>query len=122
VRPDLVFRSDDRVVAIADTKGKLVGRDSRGGLIPAEADMYQMHAYEAAFQCTDVALVYPWRHELAEAAATEFHLPQVNGRPAIVRVLCIDVHDDALPVRLGSWSQLTEQVTRVTHDLKDAVT
>jgi 5-methylcytosine-specific restriction enzyme subunit McrC len=103
LRPDLVFRRGDAVVAIADTKWKLVACDSRGRLIPAEADMYQMHAYATAFQCNDVALIYPWRPELANTAEAEFHLPANNGRAAVVRVLCIDIHDDALPLRLGRW-------------------
>jgi 5-methylcytosine-specific restriction enzyme subunit McrC len=103
LRPDLVFRRGGVVVTIADTKWKLVARDSRGRLIPSEADMYQMHAYAAAFQCNDVALVYPWQPQSAATTETKFHLPAYNGRPVVVRVLCIDVHDDALPLRVGRW-------------------
>lgn len=103
LRPDIVFRRQGSVVAIADTKWKLVGRDRRGRVIPAEADMYQMHAYAAAFQCSDVVLIYPWRDELAGAPPTHFQLPAVNGRAATVRVICIDVYEDTLPFRLDQW-------------------
>ncbi len=103
LRPDLVFRRQGSVVGIADTKWKLVGQDRRGRLMPTEADMYQMHAYAAAFECNDVALIYPWHSQSASTTETEFHLPANNGRAVIVRVLCIDVHDDALPLRLGRW-------------------
>jgi 5-methylcytosine-specific restriction enzyme subunit McrC len=103
LRPDLVFRRHGSIVGIADTKWKVVGQDSRGRLMPTEADMYQMHAYAAAFQCSDVALIYPWHPDTASTTDSEFHLPANNGRAAVVRVICIDVHDEALPLRLGRW-------------------
>ena len=103
LRPDLVFRRGDAVVAIADSKWKLVGCDSKRRPMPAEADMYQMHAYASAFQCNEVALIYPWHSALADAAGAEFRLPLVDGRSPVVSVLCIDVHDDAMPMRLGRW-------------------
>ena len=103
LRPDLVFRRGNDVVAIADSKWKLAGWDSRRRLMPTEADMYQMHAYASAFQCRELALIYPWRSELAQAAGAEFRLPMMNERAPVVTVLCIDVHDDALPLRIGTW-------------------
>ncbi|CAN7485957.1 McrC family protein [Rhizobacter sp. LjRoot28] len=103
LRPDLVFRREDAVVAIADTKWKLIGWDNKRRLMPSEADMYQMHAYASAFQCRELALIYPWRSELAQATGAEFRLPQVNGHAPVVTVLCLDVHDDALPLRVGRW-------------------
>jgi len=101
LRPDLVIRSGSTTVAIADTKWKVVGLDAKCRLLPDQDDLYQMHAYAAAYRCTDLALIYPWRRELGRAAETEFHLPQADGRQPIVRVLCIDVQDDRLPLRLG---------------------
>lgn len=107
LRPDLVFRRRGRVVAIADTKWKLVERDTRHRLVPSEADIYQMHAYAAAFQCTELALLYPWRNELAGAIDADIRLPAIGGRSPIVKVLCIDVDDDALPLRFGCWPGTT---------------
>ena len=75
LRPDLVFRRGEAVVAIADTKWKPLGWDSKRRLMPVEADMYQMHAYASAFQCRELALIYPWRSELAQATGAEFRLP-----------------------------------------------
>lgn len=103
LRPDLVFRRGEAVVAVADTKWKLIGWDSKRRLMPVEADMYQIHAYASAFQCCELALIYPWRSALADTAGAEFRLPAISGRSPIVTVLCIDVHDDALPLRLGRW-------------------
>lgn len=103
LRPDLVFRRTGQVVGIADTKWKLVGRDPRRRLMPSEADMYQMHAYASAFQCRELALVYPWHSALADATRSEFRLPVVNGLHPVVTVTCIDVNDDAMPLRLGRW-------------------
>jgi 5-methylcytosine-specific restriction enzyme subunit McrC len=103
LRPDLVFRRAQAVVAIADTKWKLIGWDRKFRLMPDEADMYQMLAYASAFQCRELALIYPWRSELAETTSAEFRLPVVNGHTPVVTVVCLDVHDDALPLRIGRW-------------------
>jgi 5-methylcytosine-specific restriction enzyme subunit McrC len=103
LRPDLVFRRGATVVGIADSKWKLVSCDRRKRLMPSEADMYQMHAYASAFQCNDLALVYPWHDALVDTAGAAFRLPGVNGLSAVVSVLCLDVHDDELPLRLGCW-------------------
>jgi 5-methylcytosine-specific restriction enzyme subunit McrC len=108
LKPDLVLRRGNAVIAIADTKWKVVRLDAKRRPMPSEADVYQMHAYATAFRCTDLALIYPWRSDLAGTVETEFHLPLARGRLATLRVVCVDVHDDALPVRLGglvsSWA------------------
>jgi hypothetical protein len=88
-------------VAIADTKWKVIERDMKGRLMPAQDDLYQMLAYSAAYRCTDLSLIYPWRRELVSSEETTFHLPMTSGRRPVVRVLCIDVQDDALPLRIG---------------------
>jgi 5-methylcytosine-specific restriction enzyme subunit McrC len=103
LRPDLVFRRRGTVVAIADTKWKLVDVDRRGRLMPGEADMYQMHAYAAAFRCHDLALVYPWRSDLDGAAAVEFRLPPIDDLSPRVKVLCVDLERDDVPLRIGRW-------------------
>jgi 5-methylcytosine-specific restriction enzyme subunit McrC len=103
LRPDLVFRREGRVVGIADTKWKLLECDSRRRPMPAEADLYQLHAYASAFRCRELALVYPWHAGLAQAAGTAFRLPTVDGEAPVVSVVCIDVGDDALPLRMGRW-------------------
>lgn len=117
LRPDLVFRQGGTVVAVADTKWKLPLPDRLQRLVPSETDMYQMHAYAAAFRCAELALVYPWSHGMAATVETRFRLPHFDGPPVHVTVLCIDVHDDALPLRLGQWPfagrVLTEGVSRV---------
>jgi len=40
---------------------------------------------------------------VADTAGAESRLPAISWRSPIVTVLCIDVHDDALPLRLGRW-------------------
>ena len=103
LRPDLVFRRSHAVVGIADTKWKLLGCDSKRRLMPSEADMYQMHAYASAFECGELALIYPWRSELVQVVGAEFRLPMINGRVPVVTVLCLDVDDDSLALRVGRW-------------------
>lgn len=103
LRPDLVFRRGEAAVAIADSKWKRVKLDRLGRLLPAEADLYQMHAYAAAFGCHDLQLIYPWHAGLAGARQAEIRLPLLNGRPPVLRVNCIDVHSDELPLLIGVW-------------------
>jgi 5-methylcytosine-specific restriction enzyme subunit McrC len=105
LRPDLVIRVQGSVKVVADTKWKLLGIDGRNRLTPSEVDLYQMHAYAAAFQCRNLALLYPWHDGLESAVDTEFHLPAVGGERTIVKVLCFDVHDDRVPARLGHWPE-----------------
>ena len=59
------------------TKPKPSGWDSKRRLMPVEADMYQMHAYASAFQCRELALIYPWRSELARSTGARFRLPML---------------------------------------------
>lgn len=106
LRPDLVVQRGSEVVAIADTKWKLLELDRKGRQFPSETDMYQMNAYATAFRCTELALIYPRHHGLTAAVDTEFLLPPVNGIAATVRVLGVDVDDDRLPLRMGDPSGL----------------
>ena len=103
LRPDLVVRRGAEVLLIADTKWKRVLLDRRRHLLPAEEDVYQMLAYAAAFGCHDVRLIYPWHPGLAGARAAEIRLAPVQGRVPVLRVGCVDVYDDELPLRIGDW-------------------
>ncbi|SFL90650.1 McrC family protein [Variovorax sp. OV329] len=108
LRPDLVLQRGSEVVAIADTKWKLLELDREGRQVPSEADMYQMNAYATAFRCSELALIYPRHDGITAAVDTEFRLPpvNVNGTSATVRVLGVDVDDDRLPLRMGDSSGL----------------
>lgn len=103
LRPDLVIRRGHEVIAIADTKWKLIGTDRLGNLLPSESDAYQMHAYASAFGCHELQLIYPWHADLFSAQATEIQLPPVHGRGVTLRLNCVDVHDDDMPLRFGPW-------------------
>lgn len=103
LRPDLVFRRGGAVLAIADAKWKPVFPDQHGRLRPGDADLYQMHAYASAFACNELQLIYPWHAGLTRAQPSEIRLPQVQGQAPVLRVNCIDVYDDKLPLRVGSW-------------------
>ena len=103
LRPDLAIRLGTTVIAIADTKWKVVGIDRRGRPLPSEADLYQAHAYASAFGCQELALVYPWHAGLSRAQDSEIRLPAIDGRSPVVRVNCIDVGSDDLPLALGRW-------------------
>lgn len=102
LRPDLVVRRQGVVSAIGDTKWKRLDVGPAGHLIPAEADVYQMHAYASAFHCESLALIYPWHEGLRAARDTAFELPAIGTIRPILSVLCLDVQSDALVLRRGT--------------------
>jgi 5-methylcytosine-specific restriction enzyme subunit McrC len=101
LRPDLLILRQGSVAVIADTKWKRLELDRKCRPSPAEADMYQLHAYASAFQCHELALIYPWA-PADRAADVTFHLPARDGRQTIVHVVGVDVGDDAMPLRIGT--------------------
>jgi 5-methylcytosine-specific restriction enzyme subunit McrC len=102
LRPDLVVRRHGAVSAIGDTKWKRIEVGPSGHLMPAQADVYQMHAYASAFHCESLALIYPWHEGLRGARETAFELPAIGTVRPVLSVLCLDVHSDALLLRRGS--------------------
>jgi 5-methylcytosine-specific restriction enzyme subunit McrC len=103
LKPDLILRHGAEVLRIADTKWKRVRLGGRRHLVPDEEDVYQMLAYAAAFGCHDLQLIYPWHPGLASASPAEIRLAPLHGRAPILRVSCVDVYDDELPLRIGDW-------------------
>jgi len=101
LRPDIVLRQHGREVAVADTKWKLVERTASGFIRPAEADMYQMHAYASRYECEHFALIYPWHAGLTGARETSFKLPPSDGREPVVYVVCIELKPSEDQVRFG---------------------
>jgi 5-methylcytosine-specific restriction enzyme subunit McrC len=101
LRPDLVLRRDGRVTSIGDAKWKRLNVGQGNYLVPSEADLYQMHAYAAAFQCEHLSLIYPWHDGLRAARDTAFELPSNGALRPVVSVLCLDVHADTLVLRRG---------------------
>lgn len=108
LKPDLVVRRAGRVTAIGDTKWKRLRAGSRGGyLFPREEDLYQMQAYAAAYECRDLALIYPWHRGLESSRETCFEIPGPGGERASLRVMCVDVRSDSFtPVRGADASEL----------------
>jgi 5-methylcytosine-specific restriction enzyme subunit McrC len=101
LRPDLILRLGEDVALVADTKWKRIEVARSGHLDPATGDVYQLLAYAAAFQCADVALIYPWHAGLELAKATVIRLPDQSGRTVRLHVLAIDVGENGLPARIG---------------------
>lgn len=59
LKPDIVVTQGQDVLLVADTKWKVLEPDSFGRIRPSVADMYQMNAYASAYQCQEMALIYP---------------------------------------------------------------
>jgi 5-methylcytosine-specific restriction enzyme subunit McrC len=109
LRPDLVTRRRGVVTEIGDTKWKKLEVSATKHLKPKREDVYQMLAYAAAYQCERLTLFYPWHGDLASSLSTVFELPMSNGRTPVVTIVCIDVHNDLLPI-----VQMPNRTGRVT--------
>jgi 5-methylcytosine-specific restriction enzyme subunit McrC len=101
LRPDIVVSQGHKASAIGDTKWKLLETDAHGRMVPDRSDMYQMHAYAAAYRCTDLALLYPWHAGLKDSVETRFDLPAIGEVRPRVHVLCVDVGQDGFPLIRG---------------------
>lgn len=101
LRPDLILESGSAPIEIADTKWKRIGMDRNGYLEPAESDVYQLLAYAAGHACERLSLIYPWHDGLAGALPTALRLPHIGAFEPRLSILCVDVHDDALGLRIG---------------------
>ena len=58
IRPDIVIRKDNQVVAILDTKWKCPDK------APSDGDLHQMYVYSKLFDTSKVGLVYPSIEEI----------------------------------------------------------
>jgi 5-methylcytosine-specific restriction enzyme subunit McrC len=100
LRPDLLLMHAKRVLVIADTKWKRMEFDRKGRPSPAEADIYQLHAYASAYQCPELALIYPVEGDNVDGD-TRFLVPAIGGGAATIHVIGIDIGDDSLPLSFG---------------------
>lgn len=110
LKPDLVFHKGERVSLVADTKWKRVDVGRTGHVEPATGDVYQMLAYAAAFECNDVALIYPWHAELRDAHETIVRLHSAAGATVRLHVAVVDTGADLLPLRLGASTPVLAQL------------
>jgi 5-methylcytosine-specific restriction enzyme subunit McrC len=102
LRPDLMLRQGKKLLAIGDTKWKLVDREEGGRLKPSNTDLLQMFAYAAAYHCSELTLIYPWSGHLGGTVDTYLELPPVDGKSIRLDVVCVDVRSDRLPVVSGA--------------------
>lgn len=102
LKPDLIVRRGDDIIAIGDTKWKRLDVGPSGHLTPPPADVYQMHAYGTAFQCEHLALIYPWHSGLARSKETVFELVPMDTLRSMVSVVCVDLHSDPFRLVRGS--------------------
>lgn len=67
LKPDIVIRHEREVLAVADTKWKLLGEQKENfGMV--QADMYQMYAYQKRYGAARALLVYPEHVALGKLA------------------------------------------------------
>lgn len=111
LRPDLLLKRRGRVIAVGDTKWKRLEPDRNGYLIPNREDVYQMHAYAAAYQCDRLALIYPWHESLAGTRESVLELPSMGALRPRLHVMCIDVRDGRFDAVRGAAAFAVPAVT-----------
>jgi 5-methylcytosine-specific restriction enzyme subunit McrC len=110
LKPDLVIRRGDAVVAVADTKWVMPSVGPHGRFVPPESHVYQIHAYASRYSCQEFALIYPWHPQLEGMPDSVFLLPSADGVSRRLRVICVDVGADGLPVRSTSGASGFEEL------------
>jgi 5-methylcytosine-specific restriction enzyme subunit McrC len=98
VKPDLVFKYRGKVVAIADAKWKRPDVSKSGFILPSQPDLYQLHAYAAVFQCSQLALIYPWSDRFIATQPTVFELPAVANKVVQIAIHSLDLGSDVFPI------------------------
>jgi 5-methylcytosine-specific restriction enzyme subunit McrC len=98
MKPDFCILAHGKVVAIIDAKWKrLVPAMSNGCWGVQQADMYQLHAYATAYECSTVALWYPAHADTeihAERPAFRFITNGKDPAPGQVAVDWISLFQD----------------------------
>lgn len=88
MRPDIVVRrKSDGVIFVMDTKWKLLS-NAKANYGIAQADMYQMYAYQKKYAANSVILLYPMT-DMVSDKAIEFH----SGDGVTVRVMFLDLFE-----------------------------
>lgn len=73
MKPDVTFIAGGRVLAILDTKWKILSEQKdKYGI--SQADLYQMVAYGTRYRCPNLTLVYP-KQEKVQRDRIEFRVP-----------------------------------------------
>ena len=95
MRPDIVIRRKaDGAIFVMDTKWKLLA-DSKANYGIAQADMYQMYAYQKKYDAVNVTLLYP----LTDQVASEEKIEYQSADGVIVQIGLIDMFDAQTYIR-----------------------
>lgn len=95
MRPDIVIRRKaDGAIFVMDTKWKLLA-DNKANYGIAQADMYQMYAYQKKYDAVNVTLLYP----LTDQVASEEKIEYQSADGVIVQIGLIDMFDAQTYIR-----------------------
>ena len=102
LRPDIIVKQGDEILAILDAKWKQLNTtDSRPGVSSSgvlSSDAYQMNAYASRFGCNRLALVYPAWSDCPAGTVREFVF-ETNQRPSerpTLAVIAVDLRELAI--------------------------
>lgn len=107
MRPDiLIRRKADGAIFVMDTKWKLLA-DNKANYGIAQADMYQMYAYQKKYDAVNVTLLYPLTDQVASEEKIEYH----SADGVIVQIGLIDMFDAQTYIRkLSDQLELKEYI------------
>lgn len=107
MKPDITFNAGGKVLAILDTKWKILSEQKdKYGI--SQADLYQMVAYGTRYRCLNLILVYP-KQEKIQHDKIEFRVPGTDPEMQIT-VRFVDLER---LVERGLDAQLVEVVGEV---------
>lgn len=69
LKPDIVIRRGGKVLAVADTKWKLLSDNESKNFDMSQTDMYQVYAYQKRYRAEQAVLIYPAHRELGKLVA-----------------------------------------------------
>lgn len=105
IRPDIVIRDKDKIIAILDTKWKCPDQT------PSDGDLHQMFVYSKMFGTKKVALVYP---SVKDGRVREGHFLDTNNNTTSCDMVFISLKDkgtiEEVKTIIGRWLKLSPQV------------
>lgn len=107
MRPDIVIRrKTDGATFVMDTKWKLLA-DNKANYGIAQADMYQMYAYQKKYDSVNVTLLYPQTDQVASEEKIEYR----SADGVVVQIGLIDMFDAQTYIRkLGEQLETKEYI------------
>lgn len=108
LQPDIIFKDDDLVKLIIDTKYKVLNNaDRKFGV--SISDMYQMAAYASRYECSNIILLYPRTADINESVLERYKLEKID---CTIKIATVDLRID--------FTDLTKK-QELIHNIKEVL-